>query len=104
MGSVVVVLEVGEVVSIALAERRQTRRFPTVVHLNEPADVFRICPVFLQVVPLIDTGLLALCVTTAETGIAASESGKAIGSIPVRAAAPTDTAWQTMHISTTNGT
>jgi len=101
---VVVVVGATVVVVAGAPERCHIRRFPIVVHLKEPADVFRICPIFLHVIPPIEAACAALGDTAAGNGFRASGSGTATGSIPVNAAAPTEIVWHTMHICTANGT
>jgi len=99
-----VVVVVVVVVAVAEGERRQTRRFPVFVHRKEPAVVLRIWPTLLHAVPPIDVGWIALCETAVRLGATTSGSGVAIGRMPVRAAAPTEIVWHTMHICTANGT
>ena len=51
-----------DVVDIDLVEledvRRQIFELPTALHLKTPFDVVRICPVFLQVAPAIETDFI----------------------------------------------
>ena len=101
---VVVVGKTVVVVVVGRAERRQTRRFPTAVHRNEPTDIFRICPILLQFVPPIDADWFTLCEKVTGTCGLKSISGAVIGKIPVSAAAPTEIVWHTIHISTNDGT
>ena len=78
--------------------------FPTAVHLKEPAEVFRVLPSFLHAVPLIDGACAELGEAATYVCCRASGSGAATGSIPVKAAAPTEIVWHITHIRTTNST
>jgi hypothetical protein len=78
------------VVAIAIWIDLHNFFLPTAVHLNEPADVFRIRPSFLHLFPSIEAACATPDDATAGIGCKASGSGTATGSIPVNAAAPTE--------------
>lgn len=101
---VVVAAIVVVVTNVAVDElpevRRQIRFLPTSVQRADWEPTRRTSPTVLHVVPKIN-GADEVLLSTARSITATASggaSGTAMGSRPVSAAAPADTAWQTTHM------